>query len=337
MKAVETYSRHSARQFEMLLRERLCLAAEERPVDRDRRCNFEHLNVPIGESYVDSIVKLFNVLPAPVQERFRVGLVDLLRHASANDFSAQGMADIVYLIGMTQSFRGLEALVDVLDAGGWTRKHPHLVYDALSVLKMFPSSVEAYRATERLATSASFQDDFVFDAYGILLRCRPANWATSLNLLMQRFSRLVQQIEHHGSREQRDLLVVREQKVAKQLRALVPLADIARRLGELDPARPFVPRLVTRLFGGGGPLGLTRDVKGGYQIYDRTDLGRQVKVTLGEPLLVAAMKLKLIAHKVPALRKVRIPMRAHVVAAVLKKLGTLSPNMRDLAAAVETP
>ena len=283
---------YSAEQFESFLKERLFLTTEQNSRMRDSLCDFRHLSVPFGDSYLDSLVNLYSGLVEPAKKEFKNGLVSLFRHATFDDFSSRGLKDLLYVIGMTKSYQGITALVPVLGTGVWGEKYPELIYDALSIILMFPSPNEAYTAVRNLATSVNFRDKYVFDAYTALIASRPEDWVADLKLLEARFCRLIDNFK--GDAVNMKALERREQRLVQQMHRLIPLAAFADDLNNLDPFAPIGGRLLKHLLGRNGPLAVETTEEGDYKLVDREDPASRVIISIATRLLVALEMWKLI-------------------------------------------
>ncbi len=289
-------------EFELFLRQRLCSRAEHSPIIRNELCNFEAHGVPFGDSYLDSLVNLYNEMLESAQVQFHLGLVGLFRHAEVDQFSGQGMSDLIYLIGMTRCYPGLDALAPVLGTGAWGEMYPRLIYDALSVIQMFPSSDKSYEAARDLATSVNFKDRYVFDAYAVLIAGRPRAWLADLQLLARRFDRLAEQIQQQGTASAQRKLVERRKRLAHQMGKLIPLTGLADSLDGLNPGLPMGGQLLRSLLGDNGPLACEKSDDTGYEIVDRKDVARRAPVAIGPKILLAMMKWRLIGQRNPGLR-----------------------------------
>lgn len=296
--SLDEINAYSAEQFESFLKERLFLTTEQNPQKRDSLCDFRRLSVPFGDSYLDSLVNLYLGLVEPAKKQFQSGLINLFRHATFDEFSSRGLEDLLYVIGMTKSYQGITALVPVLGTGVWGEKYPELIYNALSVIHMFPSSDEAYTAARNLATSVNFRDKYVFDAYTALIASRPEDWVADLKLLEAHFDRLIDNFKHGAVNM--ETLERREQRLVQQMHRLIPLAALADGLNDLNPLTPIGGRLLKHLLGRNGRLAVETTEEGDYKLVDREDPARRVTISMGTPLLIALGRWKLIDGRMRA-------------------------------------
>lgn len=296
MNSFNDFFAYTADRFESFFKQRLCYRAEQDPRERDSQCDFRYLDVPIpfGDSYLDSLVNLYSRLPESAKEQYHGGLVGLFRHSTRDEFSIQGMSDLIYLIGMTRCFPGIVAFASVLGTGAWGERYPGLIYDALSVIQIFPLSDKAYRAAKDLATSVNFQHKYVFDVYTAMISSHPQNWLEDLKMLAARFARLFDDIERIGSAEINEKLRSREQRLAEQMSKRIPLNSLAAGLNGLNPSEPIEARLLQRLLGATGPLALAINKEGKYELVDRQESARCVSIVVEACLLTASFKWKLI-------------------------------------------
>jgi hypothetical protein len=249
---------------------------------RYRAFDFRHLGVPFGDSHVDQLHTLYTKLSIDAQRSFRDAAEALFRHAPPGDFPSAAMADLVLIMGLVRAYRALNAFGPVLGSGPWGELHRSLFYDALSVLLMFDRTNEAYAAAKALATSVNFPDVYVSDAYLILVRSRPRNWAGDLALLRQRFASLRRRIEESGDSSLKARLERRQQDLADSLAQAVPLSELASQLPHLriGPYEPGDTWLVDRLLGRVGSLRLvySRDGRSLLLVY-RADPDRTAVVS----------------------------------------------------------
>lgn len=268
METLETLDKYDARQFEIWIKTTLVRQYSADPYARYNAYDFRDLGIPIGESHIDAFIRLFRKLSPTAQESFRSGTELLFRHAQLGKFPVAAMADLISISGQTESYGTLTAFPAVLGAGPWGEMHRCLIYDALSVLLTFDQSLEAYEVTRGLVTSSQFADGYVFDAYLILIRARPDNWAADLGLLRQRFFRLRQTVVALADPRQDRLIAQREKEVALEPSRAVPLSEVALHLGELELMPSTAPDvldawLISSLFvGSDAPLRLEYSTDG---------------------------------------------------------------------------
>ena len=233
METLDQLDGYGEEQLEIWLEHRLRGLYSIDSVMRYRACDFRKLGVPFGESHIDGLVAVYKLLSLKAQVCFRDATEQLLRHVQPNDFPREAMSDLVLIIGLIRAHRALRAFVPVFGSGPWGELYGSLIYDAVSVLLMFERTNEAYDAARGLATSTNFPDKYIFDAYLVMVRSRPANWSADLALVRERFSRIQRRFRESGDPRQLELLAQRQLDLALSLVEAIPLADLAAQIVNL--------------------------------------------------------------------------------------------------------
>lgn len=333
MESLAEINLYSVLAFEQWLEARLKAQYSEDPDVRYSASDFREAAIPLGESHIDSFIGLSRKLSIAAQSSFVEGLEQLLRHAQPDSFPAEGMADIVLLLGLLRAHTALASFVPVFGSGPWGELHPFLIYDSLSVLLMFDRSTEAYEAAKGLATSVNFPDAYVFDAFKVLVRCRPQEWLADFELLRERFSRIRENTLLCNDQTRLAQLVERERDLVDSLSEAIPLSEIGKQLPklELTPGRssyahPHVTTdrwLLNRFFQPAGPLKLKCSIDDDHLvIVDRSNIARRGSVQRSSPLDVVFMAgglIDLTGDTIP-LRKLNLSEKA------LRIMNNVSPK-----------
>jgi hypothetical protein len=270
-----------ATQFAAWLESRLRQFYQGNELEREQAFDFRSLGILGGESHIDALRDLFEQLPEAAREQFRHALGQVLRRARPDDFPGEALADIVLLTGLAKAYAVFKAFAPVLGNGPWGEVKPSLLYDALSVLLMFDRSEEAYQAVKALATSVHFIDAFAYDAYLLMIRCRPENWRLDWELLRARLFRFRQEIMASGNTKKLQALKRRETSFAKSIAKAIPLECLGEELAQLIVLAPDTPNdawlLKELCHADNGPLAISYNDEDWFLV-DRQDPARKARI-----------------------------------------------------------
>jgi hypothetical protein len=231
------------------------------------------------DSLLDGLGALFARLTRHAQINFKIAVEGLLRHARPEYFPAEGMVDLVFLIGLTGANGALAALEPVIGAGIWGEVSPDLFFSALAVLKGLRHGHEAYAAAKSLVSCSLFPPQYAFDAYEVLLGARPDQWAVDFLEMEPLFDLL--SADH--SPENRQHLSERYDSLVEEVLHRVSLGHIATGFGlltvvgsQLSASTPR-GRLIGRLCQGATEGGIRLSPTKGISVFRRsTNLERPI-------------------------------------------------------------
>ncbi len=107
------------------------------------------------------------------KKMFREAIGDLLdSQINKTELTTKACNDLIYLIPTVSAEESLDSLVSFV---GEVKSRKVDLYATIAVLRYFKSSEKVYEATERLANSSNFDEGYLFEIIGILVKKRPSD------------------------------------------------------------------------------------------------------------------------------------------------------------------
>lgn len=157
------------------------------------------------------------------QPLFRQSIGNVLaEHGNAEDTPLKACKDLIYLTAGVRAIESVGAFVPTIGNGLLGRRYPDSLFDAIGVLKLLAPAPEVKETTSQLIESANFDNGFILEATGILVRCDPTQALILLDKFTPRFTDLREKVRILGGKEWEAYLKVTD--------------DLAGRIQRLNPA-----------------------------------------------------------------------------------------------------
>lgn len=166
--------------------------------DRDFRDFWDVHNAP-----TEGIGNIYHDLRTEDQKLyFRQAIGDCLsQHENEKDVPLDIRRDLIYLIGETKAVESLGAFLPTIGNGFLGKEHPEVWYDVISNLMTFHPSPQVQETVFQLANSSNFDDGYILEIIGILVRCDPSTVSDLLSLFQPRLEKLRQNCKNLGGKE----------------------------------------------------------------------------------------------------------------------------------------
>lgn len=118
---------------------------------------------------------IYNKLKKDTQQPlFRQSIGDaLVEYGNAENTPLQACKDLIYLTAGVRARESVGAFVPTIGNGLLGKRYPDSLFDAIGVLRLLAPASEVKETTFQLIESANFDNRFILEAIGILVKCDP--------------------------------------------------------------------------------------------------------------------------------------------------------------------
>lgn len=155
------------------------------------------------EAIVTGLEAIYDKLEKDVQQPlFRQSIGDVLAsHGNAENTPPEVCEDLIYLTAKVRAVESLDALVPTIGNGLLGQKHPDSWFSAIGVLKLLAPAPEVKQAMSKLIDGANFDNGYILEAVGILVKCDPTQTPVLLSNFAPRLADLREKTKALGGDE----------------------------------------------------------------------------------------------------------------------------------------